>query len=221
MRYEADIYARYGGHTGLRAVSPRASDPARPRISSFPFIVASEARPFLSLPSFMGSRRAKLALGSREAPGGVVSRMPKQPPTRHIARLARDVPALPTRRRDEHRRCGGTACNDIGTVHTHTSPISPRVLCIVESEAPSFLSLPFFYGEGGAKRRVGWFLACRSSPHPSHRSLRSRCARPPHKRGRDGVRRSLPAYLSNFVAQNTPLRSRRAMRASFELCKAF
>ena len=142
-------------------------------------------------------------------------------PTSHIARLVRDVPALPTRRRDEHRRCGGTACNDIGTVHTHTSPISPRVLCIVASEAPSFLSLPFFYGEGGAKRRVGWFLACRSSPHPSHRSLRSRCARPPHKRGRDGVRRSLPAYLSNFIAQNTPLRSRRAMRASFELCKAF
>ena len=78
---------------------------------------ASEGCSFLSLPFFMGSRRARLALGWREAPGGVAS-YHEQPPTLHIVRSAHDLLSLATSGRDEHRRCGGTACNDIGTVHT-------------------------------------------------------------------------------------------------------
>jgi len=65
-------------------------------------------------PSFLGSRRAKLALpfpshsrgGWREAPGGGSSRIDETPPTRHIVRKAHDAPPSPQRwGRDEDRRC--------------------------------------------------------------------------------------------------------------------
>jgi hypothetical protein len=49
----------------------------------------------LSLP-LVGSRRAKLALGWREAPGGGTSTKDTAP-TRHIVRAAHDVPSLPTK----------------------------------------------------------------------------------------------------------------------------
>jgi hypothetical protein len=72
---------------------------------------------------------------------------------------------------------------------------------------PSTCGVETSKARSGVARSAGWGRSSHdeAAPHPSHRSLRSRCARPPHKRGRDGVRRSLPAYLSNFVAQNTHL----------------
>jgi hypothetical protein len=109
--------------------------------------------------------------GWREAPGGVAS-YTRTAPTLHIVRSAHDLLSLrasfarldPTSGRDEHRRCAGTVCNDIGTVHTHTSAISPRfsarVLPVVKpSEHQRAWGMP------GA--RCTRSLACKIKKHTS------------------------------------------------------
>src|SRR3569832_2025388 len=55
---------------------------------------------YLALSLWVRDEQSSLR-GWREAPGGVVSRMPKQPPTLHIVRSAHDLLSLPTSGRDK------------------------------------------------------------------------------------------------------------------------
>ena len=75
--------------------------------------------------------------------------------------------------------------------------------------------------EGGANRRVG--VSSRTdetTPHPSHPSLRSRCATLPTS-GRDKKESPVQLRISNGpTVPDTPPRSRRAVRASFAVREA-
>jgi hypothetical protein len=124
--------------TGRRDEPPVFPRRARFRhLAPICFSLAPQARRgllFLIPPFFMGSRRARLALGWREAPGGVcVIHTNSPPPCTSFAPLTICFPS-PQSGRDEDRRWRGTVRNDMSAYLQCTSAFSPRwprEFCIV------------------------------------------------------------------------------------------
>jgi len=145
---------------------------------------SSQRRPlFLIPPTFVGSRRAKLALGWREAPGGGAAHInarntsPAAPtPTRHIVRSAHDAPPSPRRRgRDKDRRSGGTVCNDV-THNSHTqaslspatTPTPPQSRRVIRASFDRRKAhLKFRRAQGMPGARCARSLACKNKKHTS------------------------------------------------------
>jgi len=162
---------------------------------------------------------------AKDVSGGGLFHASRATPTRRFA------PPSPRRRgRDEDRRCGCTVCNDSVRPTKFAPSLRAQFHSLLfppiygpRSEARSFFSLPLLWSRdersslwGGAKRPGGGrainvkYLACGTNPHPSHRSLRSRCATLPTS-GRDEHRRC-GGTVCNDIAQFTNTRSPRFYR---------